>query len=225
MSLVQASVPDTFKPDPSILNSAGWKWEQGDSWANRNPKTVEELDESYQKRFGITRTEMAIRFLVNVRKRSKVLEVGTAAGRQLEVLRRIGFSDLHGCDVNESALKECAFPHKAASVLHLPYETGEFGLVFTSGTLMHVPPFQRDLAVRELLRVSSQWIWGCEAYTEEDTHITFAGLLPDAWAERWPDRFMAIEPRLKLHGKMIYSQGEGKIPYVMYLLEKPVETR
>src|SRR5690606_31867736 len=70
---------------------AQWLTEYGESWARRNPKTAPELDAVYMQNFRQTRTALTERFLAGVPRDARVLEVGCAAGAQLDVLARLGF--------------------------------------------------------------------------------------------------------------------------------------
>jgi SAM-dependent methyltransferase len=80
-----------------------------------------------------------------------VLELGCSSGRHLAHLREQGFTDLHGVEINETALEVMAeaFPELAAEGTFYtdPIEEflpatppGRFDAVFSVQALQHVPP-------------------------------------------------------------------------------------
>ncbi|WP_299263826.1 class I SAM-dependent methyltransferase [Halorientalis sp.] len=82
---------------------------------------------------------------------ANVLEVGCGCGRHLEHLRRQGFENLAGVDINEDAFEVLAdhYPHLAAAgTFHtgaledrLPrFDDGAFDVIYTVETLQHVHP-------------------------------------------------------------------------------------
>jgi SAM-dependent methyltransferase len=82
---------------------------------------------------------------------AKILEVGCGCGRHLEHLRRNGFEDLAGVDINEDAfdvmadhyprLAETGTFHTGALEDLLPeFEDGAFDAIYTVETLQHVHP-------------------------------------------------------------------------------------
>jgi SAM-dependent methyltransferase len=82
---------------------------------------------------------------------AKILEVGCGCGRHLEHLRRNGFENLAGVDINEDAfdvmadhyprLAETGTFHTGALEDLLPeFEDGAFDAIYTVETLQHVHP-------------------------------------------------------------------------------------
>ncbi len=82
---------------------------------------------------------------------AKILEVGCGCGRHLEHLRRNGFENLAGVDINEDAfdvmadhyprLAETGTFHTGALEDLLPeFEDGTFDAIYTVETLQHVHP-------------------------------------------------------------------------------------
>src|SRR3990167_2768357 len=154
MSLVPASVPVRACSDLAQLihRAAGWKGEQGQAWARRNPATVQALDASYMERFGFTRTTLNLEMLEGVDRTASVLEVGCSHGAQLNALHALGFTDLQGVDLSEQAMLGCRWPTRVADGASLPFGDRAYDLVMVSGTLMHVPPDDKARFVDELKR-------------------------------------------------------------------------
>ena len=95
----------------------------------------------------------------------RVLEVGCSSGRHLEALRRAGFDDLVGVELNPDAvdvmaerypsLAETATVHVADAKAVLPeFEDGAFDAVFTVETLQHIHPDEADAVFDEVARVA-----------------------------------------------------------------------
>jgi len=162
-----------------------WAGLTGTQWANRNQRTVEELDELYREQFNMPRTTMAGWILRDLRRDLPVLEVGCAGGVQLDLLRELGFTgELRGCDINAQALELCQHPAMVADACDLPYADDAFYMVFTSGTLMHIHYDDKPAAMKEMARVSDRYIWGFEwgAYQGKASTVDFEeGLLPPAY--------------------------------------------
>jgi hypothetical protein len=64
--------------------SEKWGGDFGREYAGRNPRTIGEFDELYEKQFGTTRTKMNAIFLENLPRDLKILEVGCNVGAQLD---------------------------------------------------------------------------------------------------------------------------------------------
>lgn len=199
---------------------AQWLTEYGESWARRNPKTAPELDAVYMQNFRQTRTALTERFLAGVPRDARVLEVGCAAGAQLDVLARLGFSDLTGCDLSPDAIRDCPFPALPADATALPFADRAFDLVFTSGTLMHIPPFTRLRAIREVLRVARRWVWGFEPYSATPQTAFFGGLIPPAWPADFVALYRSEEPGLRVVREEVCRQPGRDMVYRMFLLAR-----
>lgn len=175
-----------------------WDGEFGRRYTNRNPQTVEELDRLRRERqFGVTQTELFERFLGDLDRDSRILEVGSNVGVQLQCLAKLGFRNLYGIDIQEYAVRECheSFPELdviQGDALDVPFKDGYFDLVFTSGTLIMIPPERIGAALDEIARCSARYVLGQEPYAEEYTEVTYRGLDEMFWktdfAERYRDR-------------------------------------
>lgn len=59
-----------------------WAGNYGKEYTDRNATTLEEVEALYKKENGITRTEMNFKFLGELDRNMKVLEVGSNIGNQ-----------------------------------------------------------------------------------------------------------------------------------------------
>lgn len=173
------------------VRSKGWPGEEGVDYVERNPATVEEMDALKVDTYGVTQRAITERYVGDVPRDARVLEVGCNRGIQLEILRLMGFSDLTGVDVSRYALERgreqfADVEFVEGDARNLPFEDDAFDLVFTVGTLITIPPEEVGLVLRELTRVSNRHVWGLEFYDEEYTAIEDRGLY---WKSDFPSLF------------------------------------
>lgn len=115
-----------------------------------------------------------------------VLEVGCGEGQQLEMLNELDFcGPMVGCDINEAAIAKVP-DGVVADIVDLPFKDGEFDLVFTSGTLIHVPPESLATALAELRRVAKRWVAGYEYWAEKPTDVEWRGRKGVMWKADYP---------------------------------------
>lgn len=85
-----------------------------------------------------------------------ILELGCGSGRHLEYLRRHGFRNLAGIDINDEAFEvmarqypnlanEGSFRTGALETIIPSIEAGSYDVVYSVETLQHIPPAATDL--------------------------------------------------------------------------------
>src|SRR3979409_112819 len=82
-----------------------WQGDFGRQCTDRNTMTPVQLDALWIKNFGVSRSVMNREFLGALPKDFRILEVGCNIGNQLLLLQEMGFSNLHGLEVQEYALE------------------------------------------------------------------------------------------------------------------------
>lgn len=157
-----------------------WTGDFGREYTDRNEYTPAELDELYRQNYGIRRTELNERFLASISRDARILEVGCNMGNQLLLLQQMGFSNLHGIEIQSYALDLAKKRHPSATLTQatafaIPYPDRFFDLVFTSGVLIHIAPTDLPRALAELHRCTREWIWGFEYFAPEVTEVTYRG--------------------------------------------------
>lgn len=180
-----------------------WTGDFGREYTDRNSYSAAELDEFYRRSYGTTRTEVNKRFLDGIPRDARILEVGCNMGTQLVVLQEMGFTNLHGIEIQSYALLRARqrLPRAAltqASAFSIPYEDGFFDLVFTSGVLIHIAPSDLPVALAEIHRCTTQWIWGFEYFAPETTEVPYRGHKSLLWktdyARLYMQQFNDLEP-------------------------------
>jgi pseudaminic acid biosynthesis-associated methylase len=202
-----------------------WAGDFGRAYTDRNTLSGAQLDSLYRTNYGITRGQLNETFLRDIPRDAHILEVGCNSGNQLLLLQEMGFANLWGAELQSYALQlaRARLPGaelSQASALDLPFEGGEFDLVFTSGVLIHIAPADLPLALDEIHRCAKTWIWGLEYYASEVTQVNYRGHDDLLWkmdyAKRYLDRFGDFE-----------LVREQRLPYLsssnvdtMYLLKR-----
>lgn len=162
--------------DDDSSQARTWIEEPGKRYTDRNPHSVEDLEDLRTEQYGVTQTELYEAVLGGVDRDSRVLEVGTNVGVQLRCLRRMGFENLYGFDVQEYAISKCreydpdvhAFVADATSI---PVKDEQFDLVFTNGVLLTMPPNVVRDVMAEVVRCSRRYVLGQEFHADEYTRI------------------------------------------------------
>ena len=163
-----------------------WTGDFGREYTDRNTYTPAELEEHYRRNYGISRTEMNERLLKGIPKDARILEVGCNMGTQLLILEQMGFTNLHGIEIQSYALDRARtrLPKAVlsqASAFAIPYADAYFDLVFTSGVLIHIAPSDLPKALGEIHRCTQNWIWGFEYYAAETTEVPYRGQTALLW--------------------------------------------
>ena len=179
-----------------------WASQFGKEYTERNPHTIEVMDDLYKKQFGLTRTELNLMFLDNFDRSTKILEVGSNVGAQLHGLQSIGFENLYGIELQPYAVEISKQNTKninliQGSAFDIPFKDSYFDLVFTSGVLIHINPGDLNIAMREIYRCTSEYIWGFEYYAEKYSEIPYRGRQNLLWkadfAKLYLDKFRDLE--------------------------------
>jgi pseudaminic acid biosynthesis-associated methylase len=156
-----------------------WSGEFGKEYTERNLLYLDDFEEMYERRFGITRTKLNEQFLSGLAKSIQVLEVGSNVGIQLQLLEKTGFRELHGLELQAYAIRLSRSRGKAnfiqADGLHIPFRASTFDLVFTSGVLIHINPSDIAQVMKEIHRCSRGYIWGFEYYADKYTEVAYRG--------------------------------------------------
>jgi ubiquinone/menaquinone biosynthesis C-methylase UbiE len=114
-----------------------------------------------------------------------ILEAGVGYGRVIRFLRdNISFIKCFaGSDISSSQIQTArdleliqnnnkSISYIVADTCNLPYAHNEFDLVYTYGSLMHIHPSSIEEAIKELLRVTKNYLIICEANSKEHANKT-----------------------------------------------------
>ncbi|WP_276253307.1 pseudaminic acid biosynthesis-associated methylase [Halomontanus rarus] len=149
-----------------------WTGEVGLQYTERNPQTVEELEELREEQYGISQTELYEEIIGDFERDIQILEVGSNVGVQLRCLRKLGFENLYGLDVQSFAIKKSrehapTIPAVVGEGSHLPFADESFDLIFTNGCLITIPPNLIDAVQAEIVRCSKKYVMGQEFHSDK----------------------------------------------------------
>ncbi|MFC1954046.1 pseudaminic acid biosynthesis-associated methylase [Chloroflexota bacterium] len=202
-----------------------WSGQFGREYTDRNARSLEEIELRYKQRYGITRTEMNLRFIGDFDCSMKVLEVGSNVGNQLLRLQKSGFQNLYGIELQPYAVELSKSRTKAINIVQgsafdIPFKDGFFGLVFTSGLLIHIAPKDIAKVLDEIYRSTNQYIWCFEYYSDVYTPIDYRGHNDLLWKANFSKLFLERFRDLRLVKEEHYKYRENDNVDVMFLFRK-----
>ena len=205
-----------------------WSGKFGNEYTERNPLTIQDVEDSYKKKYGTTRTNINEEFLFDINKDVKILEVGCNIGNQLILLKEMGFKNLYGIEISayaigvaEGRMEREGINLIKGSALDIPFREEYFDLVYTSGVLIHIHPEHIEKAISEIYRCSKRYIWGLEYYAESYQEIVYRGHKDLLWKTDFSKIYQKTFPDLKLlkEKKFVYLENKD-LEDSMFLLEK-----
>ena len=204
-----------------------WSGEFGREYSERNYLTLEKLDDLYIKNYGCTKRQLNERFLAEIPRSARILEVGCNVGNQLLLLQEMGFKNLHGIEIQEYAVKEAKVrllnvEIQQASAFQIPYPAEYFDLVFTAGVLIHIAPTDLPRALAEIHRCSSKYIWGHEYFSQSITEVNYRGHEALLWKASYSDLYLNQFQDLELIKQESLPYLENSNVDCVFLLRKKV---
>ena len=210
---------------PVTAQMKKWKGEFGNEYTKRNPFNSKELDELYDKNYGITRSKLNEVFVGNLNRSINILEVGSNVGSQLLSLQKMGFKNLYGIEINKYAVESAKANTKCINIIQgsafdIPFKDGFFDLVFTSGVLIHISPSDVKDVLKEIYRCSRRYIWGFEYYADGYTEVTYRGNKDLLWKTDFAKLYLDFFDDLELVKEEKIKYLENENIDTMFLLEK-----
>jgi pseudaminic acid biosynthesis-associated methylase len=202
-----------------------WKNDFGNKYFDRNPVSVDALNELYMKNFGINRTDLNEEIIGSLDRSIKILEVGCGTGVQLMALQSMGFHNLYGVEVNRYAIESSKEYLKDIDIVYgdvkdIPFKDGFFDLVFTSGLLIHIPTVDMSQCLNEICRCSNRYIWGYEYYADDHQHIDYRGQHDFLWKGNFLQFYLDSVENLTIAKSKKIAYEDGDNTDIMFLLEK-----
>ncbi len=152
---------------------------------------------------------------------SSVFEVGVNRGHNLQAIEWALDIPVAGCEPNSYArgiAERKGLQVFEESVYDLPHYL-LYGLVLTSGVLIHVPSDKLDEAMTAIHKVARQYILAIEYAADEDIEVQYRGLGGMLWRRDYGAHYQRLFPELEL-----ISSGddlEGFDGATWWLLKKP----
>ncbi len=202
-----------------------WSSDFGRNYTDRNVMTADELDELYRKRYGVTRTELNKEFIGGMDRNIRILEVGANMGNQLVALRKIGFKNLFGIELQFYPIKKSKtfgsdIPLLQASAFHLPFKDGAFDMIFTSTVLIHIAPEYLKVVMKEICRCTKHYVCGLEYYNKKFKEINYRGKDELLWKGDYSKEYLKFCPDLQIVKEKKYKYLDSDEIDTMFLLVK-----
>ena len=203
-----------------------WLGDFGDSYMQRN-NSIEKVNEDYKKETGITVEQIFKIFFDNIDKKSKILELGCNIGLNIEILRKMGFHNLYGVELNKKALDIAKKNNKNVTFINSSIEDFKsnetFDLVFTANVLIHINPSMLDSIIRKIINLTHRYIFGFEYYSDNLVEIKYRNYQNTCWKQNFPLLFKNISPSLQVIKEEKFHYLDSNLIDVAYLLQKDVE--
>lgn len=202
-----------------------WAGEFGSKYIKRNYLSIADVKKFYRTTYGVDPEKLNNEFLGKLNRSAKILEVGPNIGMQLALLRKMGFTNLYGVEINPDAVKTCRKMHPdinivQGSALDIPFKDGWFDMVFTAGVLIHVSPGDLKQVMSEIYRCTKKYVWGWEYYADTYAEINYRGNKNMLWKGDFAGMYRDSFKDMRL-------VKQKKVPYVadnnvdaMFLLKK-----
>lgn len=202
-----------------------WNGNFGEEYTNRNILTPKGVDILNTKILGCSRTQIYRKF-IGKKELNRVFEVGCNAGNQLNLLKKMGYDDLWGMELQDYAVE---FARKnthginivQGSAFDIPFKDGFFDFVFSAGVLIHIDPKDINAVLDEMYRCTSKYIMGSEYYHPNKYQmVKYRGNNDLLWKTDFSKLFLNRFPHLKLVHIEILKHLNNNNMDIVYLLEK-----
>lgn len=201
-----------------------WKGGFGDSYIKRN-SSLDLVNKLYKKQTGVTQQEIFEEFFDPLKRNISIIELGSNIGLKLSILKKMGFVNLTGVEINKNALKEAQQNNPEIHFIHSSIEEfnsniEKFDLVFTSGVLIHINPYSIGKIIKKIIDLSRNYIFGFEYFSENLVAIKYREKEEALWKQNFPKLFQNQSSDLKLvkEKKIFYLNKD--LADVAYLFSK-----
>jgi len=201
-----------------------WKGEFGNEYIERN-KSIEEGNQLYKERTGISFEEVFKTMLIDVDKQSKILEIGCNVGIKLTILQKLGYTNLTGIEINDKAFDIAKQNNSKIDFIHTSIEdfdvkNEKYDLVFTSNVLIHFSPKNLEIVIKKMYDLTKTYIFGFEYYADELTEVVYRGHNEKLWKQNFPNVFKRLFPNLEIMKQQKIDWKDEELCDIAYLLKK-----
>jgi len=188
-----------------------WVNHGGDAYTKR---VLEFVNTRYTDGF---RCDIIRNTLAEIPRDSSILELGCNRGNFIGVLKKLGFTNITGVEINKSAYRESVEKFPEFNFINSSIEDldtdKKFDLVITCGVLIHIEQKNLPDTIEKIKKLSKKWIFGNEYYSKDFRQVD------------WPSychsgdyaNIFGIKPKIELY--KITKTGKA-IMDVYYLIEK-----
>ena len=191
-----------------------WQGQFGDDYTARQPSNIDERREFWR---GII-----------PRRVGSILEVGANTGLNLDAIIQFSNADLYACEPNNNArltlnMKDTTWGRNVTSDTadDLSFMDGLVDLVFTCGVLIHISPDKLLPSMREIHRVSRQWIITAEYFAPQEEMVPYRGYDNALWRRDYGSLWLDNFPDLRCHScQFAWKRTTGMDNLTVWIFEK-----
>ena len=201
-----------------------WLSQFGKDYLQRN-LTRDDFNKLYKDQTGFDVEKPFLDFFSDLDREIEILEFGCNVGLKLEILKKMGFKNLTGIDINSEALKiakinnpDINFYDKTLSDFKLIGK--KFDLVFTSLVLIHQSPSTINSVISEIIDVSNEYIFGYEYFNDDLTEIEYRGNSNVLWKQNYINLYTNLNANLKVIKQIKYEYTDGNNSDIGFLIKK-----
>ena len=193
------------------------------SYIERN-KSLEEVNHIYKESTGITVEQIYAKFFSVIDKKSTILELGCNIGLNLNILQKLGFTELYGVEINKKAYEIARKNNPKINFINSSiedYQSQEkFDLVFTSGVLIHIHPSILPVIINKIINLTRKYIFGFEYYADTLTEVKYRDHLNLLWKQNFPKLFTNSSQLIKSVKEEKFFYKNSDLCGITYLLQK-----
>ena len=131
--------------------------------------TYDDFNNLYKKETGFNVDIPFQDFFEDLDKNISILEFGCNSGIKLEILKKLGFKNLTGIDINKKALEMAQKRYPEINFIHstiddLILKGNKYDLIFTSLVLIHQNPQLVNSVISKIVGISKKYIFGYEYF-------------------------------------------------------------
>lgn len=137
----------------------------------------------------------------------------------------MGFKKLYGIEIQYDAVEKAKLSTKNINIIQgsafdIPFKEEYFDLIFTSGVLIHISPYDLFLALKEIVKCTKRYIWGFEYYSDEPKEIIYRGNVGFLWKRNFANFYLQNFKKFKLIKEKKYKYVDNENIDQMFLIEK-----
>jgi pseudaminic acid biosynthesis-associated methylase len=201
-----------------------WAGNFGDDYVERNI-SVDMINTDYVKLTGLEYNDIFLDFFQDLDRNLTILELGCNVGNNLSILRSLGFTNLHGLDINSKAIDIAKSRYSDihfynSSIESCEFPARNFDLVFTAGVLIHINPVTLPDIIKKILSLSKQYVFGFESFSESITEVFYQNSNNLYWKQNFPQLFKNISPDLTMVKERKLQHLNSNLQDICYLFQK-----
>jgi len=201
-----------------------WLSKFGENYINRN-KSMDEVNQFYEQQTGTTKEQIFQNFFDGIERKSKILELGCNIGLNLSILRKMGFKNMYGIELNKKAIEIGKKENPDVTFIHSSIEEFDpkgkkYDLVFTAGVLIHIHPSSLHSIIKKIVNLTKEYIFGFEYYADRQVEIAYRGSSNVCWKQNFPLLFKKLFPSIKTVKEEKIHYKKENLCDIAYLLRK-----